>query len=489
VRTVVGPTGRVVVVGAGLGGLSAALRLLGAGREVTILERGEAPGGRAGRLEIDGYRFDTGPTVLTMPGLVADALGCVGERLDDWLELRRLDPAYRAHYPDGSTLDVRASVEETAAEIAQLCGPSEADGFRRFVAFTRRLYDVEMRTFIDRNLDSPLSLLVPDLARLVALGGFRRLAPKVASYLHDPRTRRLFSFQALYAGVSPFEALALYAVISYMDTVEGVWFPAGGIHAVPEALAGAAAKHGADLHFGCAVPQVEVRGGRAVAVHTTDGRRFPADVVVLAGDRPAAVRDLLPAAAERPRRLRHSPSCFLLHVGSSAAYSRIAHHNVHFGRAWRSTFDELIGRRRLPTDPSLLVTNPTRSDPSLAPAGRQAYYVLVPVPHLDGQVDWDVIGPRFREEVVGRLGALGYVGFSDAVEVSRAVTPADWQRQGLAAGSPFGAAHTFRQTGPFRPGNLLLDNVVLAGSGTQPGIGVPMVLVSGRLAAERIVGG
>ncbi len=487
-RTVRGPADRVVVVGAGLGGLSAALHLAGAGREVTVLERAPVPGGRAGRLDLGGYRFDTGPTVLTMPDVLERTFAAAGERMGDWLSLHRLDPAYRAHFPDGSTLDVRADVEATAAEVHRLCGAREADGFRRFAAHVTRLYEVERDTFIDRNLDSPLSLLTPDLARLVALGGFRRLAPAVGTYLKDPRTRRVFSFQSLYAGVSPYRALALYAVITYMDTVAGVWFPTGGLHAVAEGLAGAAEKNGVQVRYGTEVTGVEVSGGRARAVRTAAGERVPADVVVLNGDRPGAVRDLLGERVERPRRLHHSPSAFLLHAGSRAAYAGIAHHNVHFGRGWRSTFAELTRRGSLQTDPSLLVTNATRSDPSLAPAGRHTYYVLVPVPNLQAPLDWDVLAPRYRDEVVGRLEQRGYVGFADGIEVEHTVTPADWARAGLAAGSPFGAAHTFGQTGPFRPGNLLLDNVVLAGAGTQPGIGVPMVLLSGRLAAERVTG-
>ena len=178
-RTVSGPTDRVVVVGAGLSGLAAALHLAGAGRDVLVVEQADVPGGRAGRLELGGYSFDTGPTVLTMPDIVAETLGAVGEELDDWLELTRLDPAYRAYYADGSTLDVRASTEDMAEEIGRVCGPAEAQGYRRFVTFVTELYDLEMRHFIDRNLDSPLDLARPSLARLAALGGFRRLAPKV----------------------------------------------------------------------------------------------------------------------------------------------------------------------------------------------------------------------------------------------------------------------------------------------------------------------
>jgi len=487
-----GPTDRVVVVGAGLGGLSAALRLAGAGREVTVVEREAVPGGRAGRLELDGYSFDTGPTVLTMPDLIADALDCVGERLEDWLDLRPVDPLYRAHYPDGSTLDVRADVDAMAAEVERVCGAAEAAGYRRFVDFLRALYRAEMRTFIDRNLDSPLALLGPDLARLVALRGFGRLAPAVGRHLRDPRTRRVFSFQAMYAGLSPYDALALYAVIAYMDSVAGVFFPAGGMHAVPRALAGAAEKHGARFRYGSEVTRVEIRDGRARAVVTADGDRIEADAVVLNPDLPTAYRQLLPAglAPKRLARLRYSPSCVVLHVGSTADYTRTAHHNIHFGRSWRRTFDELIRDGRLMSDPSLLVTNPTRSDPTLAPAGRQTYYVLAPTPNAGAGIDWAATGRRYRDELVATLEQRGYVGFGAAIEVERLVTPADWAASGLASGAPFAAAHTLWQTGPFRPSTLArgVENVVFAGSGTQPGVGVPMVLLSGRLAAERITG-
>ena len=484
-RTVTGPTDRVVIVGAGLGGLSAALRLAGAGRQVTVLERAGVPGGRAGVWEADGYRFDTGPTVLTMPQLVDDALACVGERLADRVELVRLDPAYRAWFPDGSTLDVRASVDATAAEVARVCGPREAEGFRRFADWATRLYHAEMGSFIDRNLSSPLSLAGPALARVAALGGFRRLAPKVTSYLRDPRTRRLFSFQAMYAGLSPYDALAVYGVIAYMDSIAGVYFPRGGMHEVPRAMAAAAEKAGVEIAYGVDVTGVEMRGSRATAVTTRDGSRVPADVVVLNPDLPVAWRSLLGA---EPPRLRYAPSAVVLLAGSTASYGKIAHHNIHFGRAWRRTFREVIDEGRLMSDPSLLVTSPTVSDPALAPQGRSSYYVLAPVPNLSADLDWAALGPRYRDELVARLERLGYVGFGAAIEIERTTTPTDWAAQGLAMGTPFAAAHTFRQTGPFRPGNLAFDNVVFVGSGTQPGVGVPMVLVSGRLAAERVVG-
>ena len=485
-RTVVGPTDRVVVVGAGLAGLSAALRLAGAGREVTLLEREAVPGGRNGLLEIDGYSFDTGPTVLTMPDLIADAFDAVGERMEDWLTLEPLDPLYRAFYPDGSVLDTHPEPQAMAEEICRVIGPDEAAGYLRFVDFVSELYRLEQQHFIDRNLDSPLDLVNAHLARLVAMGGFRRLAPKVAQYLKDPRTQRLFSFQALYAGMSPYDAFAIYAVIAYMDSVAGVYFPKGGMHALPRAMAGAAEKHGVQLRYSTTVTGVETRDDRAVAVLTADGERIEADVVVLNPDLPVARRDLLRRPLHRP--LRYSPSCALLLVGSSAHYSKIGHHNIHFGEPWAQTFRELVDDEVLPTDPSFLVSNHTRSDPSLAPAGKESYYVLFMTPNLHGGQDWTRLAGPFRDEMVATLEGAGYVGFGDAIEVENLTTPLDWEARGMEMGAPFASAHSFLQTGPFRPRNIWGQNVVFTGSGTQPGVGVPMVLVSGRLAAERVLG-
>jgi len=345
-----------------------------------------------------------------------------------------------------------------------------------------------MKDFIDRNIDSPLDLITPDLARLFAIGGFRKLAPKVREFLSDPRTERVYSFQAMYAGLSPYDALAIYAVIAYMDSVAGVFFPKGGMHAVPRAMAAAAEKHGVTIRYGTNVETIEVSGGRATAAITSDGERITADAFVLNPDLPIAYRDLLGREPWSVRRLDYSPSCYLLLAGSSAEYSKIAHHNIHFGRSWKGVFEDLIDRKQLMSDPSLLVTNPSHSDPDLAPDGKHIYYILFPTPNLDSPIDWSLTKDRYRDEVIRTLEERGYVGFGDAIEVEDITTPQDWADRGMERGAPFASAHSFLQTGPFRPGNMWGENVVFTGSGTQPGVGVPMVLVSGRLAAERITG-
>lgn len=489
-RKVPGATDKVVIVGAGLGGLSAALRLAGAGRDVTILERESVPGGRNGLLLDQGYRFDTGPTVLTMPSLIEDALNCVGEKLSDWLELIPLRPLYRAFYHDGSQLDVFPDTNEMEAEIARVISPAEALGYRRYVDFVTKLYKYEMNDFIDRNIDSPLQLLTPNLARLIAIGGFRRLAPKVSQYLKDPRTQKVYSFQAMYAGVSPQQALAIYAVIAYMDSVNGVFFPKGGMHAVPRALAGAAEKHGVKIRYSTTVRSVATQNGRATGVITDTGEHVAADVVVLNPDLPIAYKELLDREPFDVRRLNYSPSCVVMLVGSNRQYEHIAHHNIHFGQSWDGVFDELIKKKSFMSDPSLLVTVPTYDDPALAPRGKSSYYILFPTPNLDSTIDWKRERGRYRDEMLRVLESRGYVGFAESIEVEHLTTPVEWRAQGMEAGAPFASAHTFFQTGPFRPRNLArgFENVVFTGSGTQPGVGVPMVLISGKLAAERIIG-
>jgi phytoene desaturase len=410
------------------------------------------------------------------------------------LELIRVDPAYQARFADGSTINVHTDGDRMTQEIARTCGQADADGYQRFVSYLERLFEVEMPTFIDRNLDSVGDVIGPAAVKLLTMGALRKLNPLVGSFLTDERLRRIFSFQAMYAGLAPQEALAIYAVISYMDCVKGVYFPRGGMHALPVAMAAAAADHGVEIRYDTEVAKIEVSGGRATGVLTTGGERISADVVVVNADLPMAYKHLLAPVhtPKRVKRLNYSPSCVLLHIGSKTGYPNLDHHTIDFGQAWERTFDEIIHRGAVMSDPSFMVSNPTATDPSLAPEGRQSYYALFPAPNtVSGRnINWANTAGRYRDHMIQTMEARGFAGFGAGIEVEHLVTPQDWLDMGLAAGAPFSASHSVPQTGPLRQPTLdrHIENLVFCGANTQPGVGVPMVLISGRLAAERITG-
>ncbi|MEV5709130.1 phytoene desaturase family protein [Actinoallomurus sp. NPDC052274] len=488
-RTVGGSTDRIVVIGAGLSGLSAALHLAGQGREVTVVERCDGPGGRVGRRDVGGYRTDTGPGWLTMPGIIEDTLATVGASMDDRLPMVRLDPAYRAHFADGTVLDVHADEEAMAEEIRGFAGPKEEAGFRRLRHWLVQLYEAEFERFIAANVDSPLRVLGPRLVRLALMGGFIRWDRLVARYIRDERLQRIFTYPTLFGGLAPHRALAIYAVVAYMDIVGGVFFPYGGMRALPDALAGAAADAGVSFRYATTVVSLERRGGRVVAVRTEEGERIACDAVVISCELPTAYR-LLGGPPHRVLSLRPASSVITLHMAATSTWAGTLHHNLLFGHAWESGYDDLTSGRRLMRDPSLLLTRPTATDRSLAPPGLQLLSLLVPVPNLtDLPVDWNDLGPEYARRMLDIVA--GRLGFAPStVDLLHLTTPADWQGQGLVAGTPFSLAHSLPQTGPFRPANLprSADNAVLAGCGTVPGVGIPAALLSGRLAADRITG-
>jgi phytoene desaturase len=430
-----------------------------------------------------------------MPDLISDAVRAAMRDhsidLSELLPMRRLDPAYRACFADGSTINVRYGREAMREEIAQTCGSVDAAAFDSFVDWLRQLYQVEMPNFIDRNFDCPLGLLSSPsaLTRLMRLGAFGRLGAAVRKRFADPRLHRLFSFQAMYAGLAPDSALALYAVITYMDTIEGVWFPEGGIHAVPTIMAQVAEKAGAVFRYGDSVETIlRSATGRVAGARTASGERIMADAVVCTVDLPTAYEQLLgdlrpPRAV---RRGRYSPSAVVWHVGARGIPDPpVTHHNIHFATEWSSAFDALLNRGQLMPEPSRFVTIPSLDDPTLAPSDCSTLYVLEPVPNLTGKINWTTEARPMRERLHKFLAQQGY---PSEVITEELVTPLDWQAQGMAAGTPFALAHTFGQTGPFRPSNVerRLPGMFFAGSGTVPGVGVPMVMISGKLAANRV---
>jgi phytoene desaturase len=482
----------VVVIGAGLGGLSAACHLRGAGHDVVVLERELVPGGRTGLLERGGYRFDTGATVMTMPALLESCFTAVGADMDDFVTLRPVDPMYRAVYEDGSTLRVWHGRERMTAEIRELCGPREAAAFGRFSDWLRSLYELELPNFIDTNFDSPLDLMWPlaPALKLVRTGGFRKLDTVVNSYFDDERLQRIFSFQSMYAGLAPYQALALYCVITYMDSVEGVYFPDGGMHAIPRGMAAAAAKAGVDMRYGPPSTPSSGRTGRPAGSPGPPRRRRGGP------SRRRRRQPRPPGGLQEPAR-RHGrppggPPGPLLAVvrglarrGQRRPAGRGAHHNIHFGSSWNDSFRALLEDGVRMPDPSILITCHSKDDPSLAPRG--ATPSTSSNPHRTSTVA--STGPPSGTGCRRRWPPASPSSGTRWTSRSRSSsTPLDWERDGMERGTPFALSHRFLQTGPFRPANVdrRAPGLVFVGSSTVPGVGVPMVLVSGRLAAERV---
>ena len=483
---------RVGVVGAGLGGLSAAAHLVAAGHQVTVFERAAGPGGRATTEAVDGYRLALGPTVLTMPRIVGEAFAAVGADLEREVTLSPLDPAYRAVFADGSEFRVRHGREAMTEEIREFAGPREAANFEAFADWLAELYRIEMPNFIDTQWDGVGDLLGKwrVLVRLTRLAGFRRLDQAVASFLEEPRLQRVFSFQSLYAGVAPQQALSLYAVITYMDTIAGVYEVRGGVSAIVDALARTLARRGVEFEYDSPITKILRRGddtGAVDGIEIAGELRVRLDAVVCDIDLSVAYRTLLDVKApRRVRQARYAPSCVVWSAGVRGVPPvGTEHHNVHFGWEWDDAFAALDAGVRM-SDPSTFVTVASQTDPTVAPDGCSTIFALEPVPNLRGTVDWSSETGQLAGQMRDRLRVFGYP--VDDIAVERLIDPLTWRSLGLERGTPFSLAHTFRQSGPFRPANTdeRVPGLAFTGGATVPGVGVPMVMLSGRLAAQRI---
>jgi len=511
-RRVPGPTEHVVVIGAGLAGLSAALYLRGAGHDVTVVDAADAPGGLVRTEELtagDGsvHRFDTGATILTMPELALDAVAAGGgdrAAAAAALDLRPVDPSYVARFADGAQLAVAGGRADRIREIAAVFGTETADGADRLTDWLERLYRIEFDAFIDRNHDGLADFVRGDLraatTALVRHGAVRGLTGAINRFVTDDRLQRVYSFQSLYAGVPPARAAAIYGVIAHMDIGMGVSYPATGMGRLGEVLAEALTAAGGGLRLAT----------RATALHHDDRRITGVTVVGPAGDTEVVRADAVVAACgavglrrllaplrRRPAkdRIRYSPSAVVAHLAvaeSVTAQWPGDHHTIDFGHEWEQTFAEIAprrpGRGSVMSDPSVLMTRPAVTSPGFTAAGRESVSVLWPCPNLvAAPLPWPEMAQAYVAESLGRLGRRGYPGI-DAAEVLRIDTPSSWSARGYSAGTPFAAAHTVTQTGPLRTRNLSRDwsNLVIAGADTVPGVGIPPVLVSGRLAADRI---
>ena len=484
-----------IVIGAGVGGLTAAMKLAHAGVKVELYEKSPVPGGRCGRVEVGEFRFDLGPTILLMPFVLQQAFASIGRKLEDHLELQRCDPHYRVHFRDGSRVVLWTDPAKMKAELEQI-EPGSYPRYQQFLARGKIQNDAAFEHFITRHFSSVLEFVTPkSVPQMVRVGALSKLWSHVSKYFADDRLRQALSFQTMYLGVSPYDAPAVFALLPYTEAIHGIWFPRGGMHAVPLALAEVCRLEGVALHLGQGVKQVQVENGKAVGVELEDGQVRRADVVLCNADYAWAVKHLLPPALAAPRsaklsKARFTSSGLMLYLGLSQRVEGLLHHNVFFGRDFKGSFNDIFEKGRVPDDLSFYVNAPSRTAEGFAPEGKDALQVLVPVPPLGGPVDWKAEAGRVRAGVLARLKDEGYGDLEPLIEAEQVLTPDDWQtHHRLERGSNFGLAQNFLQLGPFRPkvSDPDLKNLFWCGASVQPGTGVPTVMISAGFAVDAVL--
>ena len=486
----------VVIIGAGIGGMATAMRLAAhGGFRVTVLEKNPTVGGRANLWEQDGFRFDTGPSLLLMTDVYRDLFATCGEDFDAWVRLLKMEPNYRVHFGDGSTLEMSSDLAKMIPALEKI-EPGVTPGYYRFLEDAGRKYQVGRRQFVEKNFAQATDFFtVKNLGLLRQLNALDKLYAHVSQFFKDDRLRQAFSMQSMYLGISPFDAPAVYTLLAYTELAEdGLYYPEGGIYALPTAMAAVAKKLGVDIQTGRTVSQIVVQDGQARGV-CVDGQVLTADIVVSNADLPYTYTDLL---AERPAKYEEAKwrtqpftsSAFMLYLGTNRAYPELRHHNFFLSADYKRNFEEIFDAKVPPRDPSLYVNCPGRTDPTVAPPGGDNLFVLVPIPHLTEQQRWNGEQvARFKDKVYAKLEERGLTDLRKHVVVERVVTPHDWQAQyNLKYGAAFGLSHGIFQVGWFRPANKAPDvgNLYFVGASTVPGTGVPLVCLGAKLVTERI---
>ncbi|MBI1250385.1 MAG: phytoene desaturase [Alphaproteobacteria bacterium] len=482
------PRPHAVVIGAGFGGLAAAIRLGARGYRVTVLERLDEPGGRASVFRQDGFTFDAGPTIVTAPFLFEELWTLCGRCMGDDVDLRALDPFYELRFDDGERIECSGDPQRMRAEIARL-SPGDVAGYDRLMRHCAELYRVGFEELGDAPFSSWLDMAraTPDLARL---GGLHSVYGLVARYIKDERIRIAFSFHPLFVGGNPFSTTSVYCLISHLERAHGVHFAMGGTGALVRGLCGLIEGQGGAVRCDSEVSEILVEGGAARGVRLRSGETIAADIVVSNADAAYTYGRLIPPEARKTwtnRRLdaaRYSMSLFVWYFGVRKTYSEVPHHVIVLGPRYRALIEDIFTRKRLAPDMSLYLHRPTATDPSLAPPGCDAFYALSPVPHLDADIDWEIAAEPYRQSMQARLEATMLPGLGDAIVTSRVMTPIDFRDRLLSIkGAAFGLEPILTQSAWFRPHNKSedIDRLFLVGAGTHPGAGLPGVLSSARV--------
>ena len=491
---------KVIIIGAGLGGLSAAIRLAKSGFKVLILEKNEEVGGKVNFFEGGGYKFDTGASLLTMPQVFEELFEFAGRRIEDYLELIRLDPICRYFWSDGTVFDASEDLQETEREIEKIA-PLDVENFKKYLKDSRQKYEIAERTFLAHSLNDLPKLLrtkyVPDLLKISTL---KTLDKHNAKYFSSAKLRQLFNRFATYNGSSPYLIPATFALIPHVEFGLGAWYVKGGIYEIPKALEKLARELGVDFEFDAEVEKILVENGKAVGVKLKDtplleGEIYRADIIVSNADAVVTYRDLVeeknrPSFTDKKLKKREpSSSGFVILLGVKKQFHQLAHHNIFFSDDYQTEFRHLF-KTRIPTPhPTIYVCATSRTEMSQTPAGCENLFILVNAPYTTFQVDWNLEAEPYRDVIIKKLEAFGLEGLTEAIEFEQIITPADFEEIFRAnRGSIYGVSSNGIFSAFMRIPNKSKDieNLYFTGGATHPGGGMPLVLLSGKMAAEMI---
>jgi phytoene desaturase len=488
-------TGRqALVIGSGFGGLAAAVRLLARGFGVTILERLDAPGGRAYVFRQDGFTFDAGPTIITAPYLLEELWALSGKRLADDVELRAIDPFYQIRFDDGEVFHATANLDRMRQEVARIA-PGDVAGFDRYIRDSEAIYDVAFHKLAHQPFHKLTTLLssAPDLVRLQ---GYRSVYNKVSDYFANEKLRTAFSFHPLLIGGNPFSTTAYYCLIAHLERLHGVHYAMGGTGALVRGLVKLIEDQGGVLRYDADVAEITVADGAATGVRLTTGETVPADIVVSNAD-PAWTYTRLLAKHARRRwtdaklaRQNYSMGLFVWYFGTSRQFDDVPHHSILLGPRYRGLLEDIFHKKKLAEDFSLYLHRPTANDPAMAPPGCDSFYVLSPVPHLASGTDWAAQAEPYRASIQKYLEHTVMPGLDGSIVTSRVMTPQDFlDRLKSVNGAAFSLEPQLFQSAWFRPHNISEEvrNLYLVGAGTHPGAGVPGVISSAKVLDQVVI--
>jgi phytoene desaturase len=479
---------KAIVIGAGFGGIAAALRLRAKGYAVTLIDRCAALGGRAQVYEREGFRHDAGPTVITAPFLFEELFALFGEHFADHVKLVPLTPWYRFQFADGDTFDYGGTLEATLAEIERI-EPRDRAGYLALLEHSRRIYDIGF-TQLSAQPFHRLGTMLRQVPHLLGLRNYETVWQMVSRHLVSDKLRRAFSIQPLLVGGNPFDTTSIYGLIHFLERAHGVHFAMGGTGAVTQALGGLMERQGIALRLSTTVERVRIEQGVARGVVLADGTHVDADVVVSDADAAHLYRDLVPRAEQalatrvKLSQAHYSMGLFVMYFGTTRTYPDVAHHTIWMGERYQELLNDIFHRQKLAEDFSLYVHRPTATDPSFAPPGQDSFYVLCPVPNLQADIDWAIEGPRLRDRIVDALERTMLPGLKASITADFYKTPEDFRDEYRSVhGAGFSVAPIFRQSAWFRFHNKSesVRNLYLVGAGTHPGAGVPGVLCSAKV--------